>query len=391
MRTLLFGFVVGTLVGCAGTAPDSPNPEMTGSIAEELSTSLSTGVAWVWNDQPGVSFPHAPPSRYAFNSAGGSITVESEAVGSYYIHLGSLGDFGGNVQVVAYGSGGRAICRVQRQAGIPGGEETIPVKCRDSLSHALTPTQFVLFFAKNAPATTEAPSYTYGAYLTTAWLGGGRFGAVDEWNSTGAASVAARTGVGTYTVRLPGLTRGGGSVMITTMNDTETARCKPGWFTTDASGTTVDVRCFDTLGPADATFSLHYTSSVTYHAWATPGMGGYAWAADPLSASYTPPLSYQYSYGAYRWTPSTALRFGTGAYAMRYNDLLRDAVLTPTPRDTSLVTAYGVSNDYCEVGSWGTSGLDVTANVACFNGVTGAPEDARYLHTFMHNRAPSPP
>jgi hypothetical protein len=390
MRTLRFGLVVGALAGCAGTPSDSPDPEMTRSIAEALSTSLSTGVAWVWNDRPGVGLPYFPPARYAFNSAGGSITIESEHVGSYYVNLRSLGDFGGNAQVVAYGSGGRAVCRVQRPYRTLGGDEQIAVKCRDSLTNVLTPTQFVLFFAKNAPARTEAPNSTRGAYLTTAWLAGG-LGAIDEWNSTGAASTVTRTGVGTYTVLLPGLTRGGGSVMVTTMLNTDTARCKPGWFTTDASGTTIDVRCFDTLGPADATFSLHYTSGITYHSWATQGMGAYVWAADPSSASYTPPAAYQYIYGPYSFRPSTALRFGTGAYAMRYNDLLRHAVLTATPRDTSLVTAYGVSNDYCEVGSWGTNGLDVTANVACFNGVTGAPADARYLHTFMHDRIPTPP
>jgi hypothetical protein len=54
-------------------------------------------------------------------------------------------------------------------------------------------------------------------------------------------------------------------------------------------------------------------------------------------------------------------------------------------------TAYGTSNEYCEVGSWATSGLDVTANVACFNGVTGVPADAQYLHALLHNRVPSPP
>lgn len=79
MRTLLFGFVLGTLTGCAGTPSDSSDPELAGSMAEELSTSRSTGVAWVRNDRPGVGAPYFPPAPNAFNSSGASITIESEA------------------------------------------------------------------------------------------------------------------------------------------------------------------------------------------------------------------------------------------------------------------------------------------------------------------------
>jgi hypothetical protein len=88
-------------------AADSRNiPRPAGLVRER--------VGYAWANNPSAA-SYAPMAAYAYNSAGGPITITRNGVGRYAVQFAGLGggsSFGGNVQVTSYG-GDSASCKVQ--------------------------------------------------------------------------------------------------------------------------------------------------------------------------------------------------------------------------------------------------------------------------------------
>jgi len=103
--------------------------------------------------------------------------------------------------------------------------------------------------------------------------------------------------------------------------------------------------------------------------------GGYVWANNATSASYSPSAGYSYNStgGA-----NTITRSGVGVYAVTFAGLVPPAA----PFGNVQVTAYGGGAGYCKVASWvGTP--DLTVSVRCFDGA-GASIDSLYSVLVMY-------
>ncbi len=82
------------------------------------------------------------------------------------------------------------------------------------------------------------------------------------------------------------------------------------------------------------------------------------------AASYTPAKPYQYSSAN---AVNTVSRSGVGVYTVELPGLGRSVATGDVQ-----VTAYGSTNDFCQVGSWSSSGSNELVTVRCFD-PAGAP------------------
>ncbi|MGQ0618219.1 MAG: cell wall-binding repeat-containing protein, partial [Acidimicrobiia bacterium] len=189
-----------------------------------------------------------------------------------------------------------------------------------------------------------------------------------QYNSSGGSNTIARSGVGTYTVALPGLGVDEGTVLVTAYGGGP-ERCKVVSWNAAAADLAVRVNCFDAAGAAvDVEFDATFLRP-------TPGYGpmGYVWANEAASASYTPSAPYQYNSTG---TANTIDRSAVGVYAVTLPGL------AGAGEGHVEVTAYGSGNEHCKVSSWGPSGADQVVNVRCFD-AAGAAVDSRFTTTFV--------
>jgi hypothetical protein len=130
--------------------------------------------------------------------------------------------------------------------------------------------------------------------------------AIYQMNSRGTQNTVQRTGVGAYTVTMPGFSGAhGGSVQVSAYG-TGANHCKVNSW----SSTAVNVNCYTAAGAAaDTAFVLDRRDRTTL----TGAGGGYAWA-DGISTTswYTPSTGYQWSAGG---TTVVAVRCMTAAGA----------------------------------------------------------------------------
>lgn len=120
------------------------------------------------------------------------------------------------------------------------------------------------------------------------------------YNSTGGTNTIVRTGVGAYTVSLPGMNNVNASVHLTAgSGSVQGSEFVPGT-TCEISKTAVIVNggvdqfvvCANGAGePVDSAFSLLHNSGVVF----LGAHGAYLWANDPSAESYTPNEDYQYN------------------------------------------------------------------------------------------------
>lgn len=103
-------------------------------------------------------------------------------------------------------------------------------------------------------------------------------------------------------------------------------------------------------------------------------VSGYAWADQPLAASYTPMLGYQHNSSG---GTNTITRIAIGAYAVRFPGLSGGG----TVGGTAHVTAYGAGPESCKMKGWNSVGGDIVVDVRCFDG-SGAPVDTQYDISF---------
>jgi len=191
-------------------------------------------------------------------------------------------------------------------------------------------------------------------------------------NSTGGTNIINWLNIGQYRVDFPGLgSVVGGDVQVTAYGS-GSERCKVSFWTSSGSTLQVYINCFTATGaPTNTLFTANYVRRSD-----RPGIeGAYVWANDSTSAWYTP-------FSTYSWNSTggaiSISRTGTGAYSVNLAGQNLGG-------GTVEVTAYGGTNSYCKVGSWGGSSV----NVVCFNGTTGAPVDSQFDLIF-ETQSPSP-
>jgi hypothetical protein len=193
-----------------------------------------------------------------------------------------------------------------------------------------------------------------------------------QYNSTGATNTMVRNGTGSYTATIPGLTKKGGNVQVTA-DGSNFARCKVSDWSSDQSGTSVNVLCFDVTGAAaDEMFTLAYTIGEPLGLWQTDqafgDIGTYVWADKPdKTKSYAPPRAYNYN------------GFGTGSLTVQKMETGVYDVTIPDGQEYvpagALGTANGSANTACTVAN-GSDGYD-PPQVLCFDQY-GNPADSAF-------------
>lgn len=358
----LAAVAMGCLSACSG-APDVGSEEAeAGAISQAFSTTFAWG--FVWAQQATGTFTASP--SYSRSSSGLANTITQTGVGSYRVDFPGIGnETGGNVQVTAYG-GGSERCKVNfwqssgttlqafvscfSSAGAPANTLFTASYVRRPVSALCCGAAGAYLWADQPSTASYTPSTTY------------------QWNSTGVNNTITRTGVGSYTANMPGMSFVGGTVEVTAYG-TGSAHCKVvSWFSTS-----VNVACFTAAGaPTDSMFTLNYDNKLS------PNGGpsfAYAWADQPSSASYTPSTTYQFGALASECSsfvgPITVQRSTVGRYAVQIPSL------SPTGSNVK-VTAYGSGGEACKVVGWGSSGTGTQVSVACFN-AAGAAVDTRYV------------
>lgn len=178
-------------------------------------------------------------------------------------------------------------------------------------------------------------------------------------NSTGGVNTITRSGVGSYTVFMPGLGQPNGNVQVTAYGDTAN-RCKVTSWVPLFATQRIYIQCLTPGGAlADSMFVAQYFRT---GAGATQQQA-YLWADSPFAASYTPSRFYSWNS---RGGTNTVTRTGVGSYTAN----LPGFTLVG---GNVAVTAYGNTSNSCKVLNWGVS----TVNVRCFT-TGGAPVDTMW-------------
>lgn len=192
-----------------------------------------------------------------------------------------------------------------------------------------------------------------------------------SYNSSGGTNIINWLTTGQYRVDFPGLGSViGGDVQVTAYGG-GSERCKVSYWTPSGSTLQVYINCYTATGaPTNTLFTANYVRRSDH-----PGIeGAYVWANDATTASYTPSSTYSWnSTGGAIGVSHT----GTGAYSVSLGGQNLGG-------GTVEVTAYGGSNSYCKVGSWGGSSV----NVVCFDGSTGAAADSQFDLIFSTQTPP---
>jgi hypothetical protein len=194
-----------------------------------------------------------------------------------------------------------------------------------------------------------------------------------QWNSRHsftAVNTITRSGVGSYTVRLPDLGAVSGTVLVTAYGPTAN-NCKVLSWGPSGTAQLVNIRCFTATGVlADTRFTMSYANQT--------GVVGsdlaYVWADQPTAASYVPSQPYQANSSS---ATNRIQRLGTGSYLVKLPNLGRSAGHVQ-------VTAYGPGPERCKVVSWGPIGTEQDIKVLC-NTRNGTPVDTRFTLTYVRN------
>lgn len=190
-----------------------------------------------------------------------------------------------------------------------------------------------------------------------------------SYNSVGGTNRVTSTGTGTYRVDFEGLGGVvGGNVQVTAYGGSN-AYCNVANWSSALTTLEVNVACFDGSGnPKDSKFSVSYA----YRSGAPGSQGGYVWANDSTSASYTPAGQYQWSSTG---GTNTVTRNNVGDYSVFFPG---QSFLGGTAE----VTAYN-SNRHCKVQSFATEGDGQRVYVRCYKS-NGEARDSQFTLAFSN-------
>ena len=136
----------------------------------------------------------------------------------------------------------------------------------------------------------------------------------------------------------------------------------------NGSSVSAYVNCHNVAGQL---VNTQFTASYQRRAGATNSwdIGGYLWANQPSTASYTPSALYQYNSTGQK---NTISRGGVGSYTVTFPGVSVNG-------GSVEVTAYGGGSEYCSIGWWGSNAVQVY----CYaNG--GAPADGPIVLPSAH-------
>jgi hypothetical protein len=299
-------------------------------------------VGWALVDQIGTTSIYTADPKHSFNSTGGTATInpgqsgELTSIVFQNLYDGSPAD----VQVSADNSNGWCVADAWESEGSPNPADlAVPVQCFDAKGNKANIPFTVLYQSRNAP-----------------------------FGNAGSTNSFVYNKMGNYTVTLPGLTKLGGNVVVTSATSYRNPRCKPVTWSSGASSTAVTIQCYGSTGlGANPYFYLAY--AVGEPVGVTPGVdprSAWAYANDLTSTTaYEPNGHYQYNgFGTGRLTSQ---RTGPGKYTVTIPGTLTYGT------SIAMVTATGTGSDYCNLAGWTAS----TINVACYK-QGGAPADSRF-------------
>jgi hypothetical protein len=258
------------------------------------------------------------------------------------------------VQVTATGTAAE-YCNVESW-----GAETVRVRCRNN-STFMANARFMVMYLKTP---TAAPGVAY-AWADQPALPSYTPHAAYSYNGAGGAITATRTGTGQYTMTWAGfgaLGSGGGHAQVTAYGPLNGYCELEGW-----SGDSVDVRCYSgDSAPLDLPYSVLYLRPE-----ATDDGLAFAWADDPLSASYSPDPLFRFNAGD---GAVTAQRLATGTYRVTFGGF----ALRGLGGGHVHVTSYQDGGSRCEINDWGPSpDPDWSVDVSCVN-TDGGISDSRF-------------
>ncbi len=293
-------------------------------------------------------------------------TVVPGSPGQYKVTLPGMAAKGGVVHVTAVNPKPH-WCQTEK-FGISGANEVVIIGC--FLPGGVPDkTGFSLLYSSSSGPATGGGAYGY----VDAQPGGAL---VSQYNSAGAVNAVAHTGIGQWTVKLPGLATPGpqaGSLQATAVNPSVAARCKVAKWVSSAGGQAVSVWCFNAGGaPFDTRFHLTFQyQRALYGAVSPPKHFGYLWYRPPLGPV---PTNFNSIAGP---GANTATPAGTGL------TLLTFKALGAAPDDVQ-VTAFAGKNEFCDLlMNWVISGgaTVLVRDVACFtNG--GTPITTGFLAAY---------
>ncbi len=325
------------------------------------------GAGYVWANNS-TTASYTPPGAYQYNSTSPFTAVNTVArasAGSYSVTFPNLGVRGGTAHVTAYGPTTHR-CKVH-QLTVIGTAARVWVACR-TIAGAPVDTQFTASFTN---LTTVDAGRKLGYVLANAPFAASYTPTtIHQANSSGATNTITRSGVGTYTVRMPGLGIAKGHVQVTAYSS-GSEYCKVGSWGPSGTAQLISVKCFTTRGvPVDTMYTLTYvehTNILGLGVCCNPdgNWSAYAWANNPSAASYVPATSYQFA--DYSDTLGTITRSAVGAYSVKWQGI-------DLNWGNVQVTAYGSGNATCKVANWNAA---AGVQVRC-HGVNGLPVDTTF-------------
>ncbi|MFC6086756.1 hypothetical protein [Sphaerisporangium aureirubrum] len=287
--------------------------------------------------------------------AGFNVTVTSSSVGRYTVKFPQIGTPRGIVHVTAI-TQTAVWCQVQGW-GPSGSDELVIVQCYH-YGGAPVDSFFTILFEESSGTASPGLGYVH-------W-NGSAIGST--FNSAGGVNAVAPTGVGTWTVILPGIGSTGpaGGIQVTAVDPLSPARCKVGAWAPLPGAQRIQVRCHNATNvPFDTGWNLTYQFKRSIIGGVTPPQYfGYTFdntPANPGPYMPGPPDVTFNSVGSFNEIQTA----GTGQRMVTFHKigLLRDHVQ---------VTAFGTGPEYCNlVAIWGTWGMEVTVrNVICYQAAT---------------------
>lgn len=286
-------------------------------------------------------------------------TVSVGGPGQYKILFPGQAAPGGVVQVTAINSVPH-FCEVNTlNAATP--DEIVTISCFKA-GGAPDYTGFsAIFSSSSSPATTSPPAFGYVDSLPSGAL-------VSQFNSAGLGNSVGHTGIGSWTVKFPGLSTPGpidgslqASAVVSPSSTALAIRCKVLSWSSSTTGQVAQVNCYNAAGGlADSEFMLTYQYQRSLYGPAfPPKYFGYLWnqpIGGPPSTNYNSVL-------------------GAGANTISAGSLatVKFPALAVLPDDIQ-VTAAGQGSAFCGLSNpWVHSGSDtIVRDVNCFTN-SGSP------------------
>ena len=323
--------LAGPATALAGGAADGP---ASGPGAALSPLNAVDGYLW-WDDHAASG---KPPSYYAFDSVGGSMTVTNLATGQYLADFGGLSGIAGSgiAQVTSYGA--TSSCQVGSYASDGHGGLKVYVDCFSGSSPANA--EFTLMVSH--PTGTPNGTYDY-AYVNKTHSSGGLV--VRQYNSHGRDNSVKWLSTGKYQVTFGG-PRTSGTAGIAKVSAFGNA---PGdcelvkWFGSSA-GEVVDVNCYSGSHAAQNRAFLITYAATNNLMGQNSGVDANAFAHG-TAAVYQPLVQYANGRGA----RVTVVHYATGSYEVLAAGSKGN--IAEWGGDVQ-VNSVGASDARCAVGSW---------------------------------------